>query len=99
MLRKLIPHCVIIVSAMYFVFFFIDRVNSAMAFINNGLTKGLLFALCVLAIYESVLLIRDDRRRERMLARRAKAKAGQSSAVTKAKTAARPGHSTGRAAQ
>lgn len=65
MLRKLTPHAVIIIAAMYFVFFFIDRVNSIMNFINNGMTKGLLFALCVLAIYNAVLLIRENRARER----------------------------------
>lgn len=50
---------------MYFVFFFIDRVNSAMAFINNDMTKALLFALCVISIVNAVLLIADDRKRIR----------------------------------
>ncbi len=65
MLRKLLPHAAIILSMMYFVFFFIDRVNSAMSFIDNDITKGLLFLLCVLTIVNAVLLIRDDRARER----------------------------------
>ena len=65
MFRKLTPHAVIILSAMYFVFFFIDRVNSIMNFINNKGTKALIFALCVLAIYHAVLLIRENRERER----------------------------------
>ena len=42
MLRKLTPHAVITISAMYFVFFFIDRVNSIMNFINNKGTKALI---------------------------------------------------------
>lgn len=71
MLRKLLPHTAIILSAMYFVFFFIDRVNSAMAFIDNDITKALLFVLCVISIIESVLLIRDDRRRTRRTIQRA----------------------------
>lgn len=70
MLRKLLPHAAIIISGMYFVFFFIDRVNSAMAFINNDITKGLLFALCVITIFNAVLLIHDDRRRTRERQRR-----------------------------
>ena len=70
MLRKLTPHAVIIISAMYFVFFFIDRVNASMAFIKHPITKGLLFALCVLAIYNAVALIRDNRKRARYLERR-----------------------------
>ena len=77
MVRKLLPHAVIIISMMYFVFFFIDKVNTAMNFINNPLTKGLLFALCVLSIAQSVMLIGDNRRRERLRASRAKAQ-GQS---------------------
>lgn len=65
MLRKILPHAAIIISLMYFVFFFIDRVNSAMAFINNNITKGLLFALCVICIANSLFLIRDNREKER----------------------------------
>lgn len=62
---KLLPHSAIIISVMYFVFFFIDRVNAPMAFINNGITKGLLFVLCVISIINAISLIRIDRRRER----------------------------------
>lgn len=65
MLRKLLPHVAIVISGMYFVFFFIDRVNSAMAFINNNITKGLLFVLCVVSICNSIRLICIDRRMER----------------------------------
>ena len=65
MLRKLLPHAAIIISAMYFVFFFIDRVNPAMAFINNDLTKILLCVLCVIAICNAVFVIRYNRARAR----------------------------------
>lgn len=65
MLRKLLPHAAIIISAMYFVFFFIDKVNSAMAFIDNDITKALIFALGVIAIINAVQLIREERERER----------------------------------
>ena len=64
MLRKLLPHAAIILSLMYFVFFFIDRVNSVMAFIDNDITKALLFVLCVISIANSLFLIREDRIRE-----------------------------------
>ena len=66
MLRKLLPHAAIILSFMYFVFYAIDRVNSAMAFINNAITKALILILCVIAIVEAVMLIRDDRRKTRL---------------------------------
>lgn len=65
MLRKLLPHAAIILSGMYLVFFLIDRVNSAMAFIDNRITKALLLALCAISVFNACLLIRDDRRRER----------------------------------
>ncbi|MBQ8507871.1 MAG: hypothetical protein IJ466_10625 [Clostridia bacterium] len=65
MLRKLLPHAAIIISCMYFVFFFIDRVNSAMNFIDNGITKGLLFVLGIISIVNAIFLIRDNRRKER----------------------------------
>ncbi len=65
MLRKLLPHVSIIISVMYFVFYFIDRVNPSMAFINNKITKGLLFALCVITIFNAICMIRDNRIRER----------------------------------
>ena len=77
MLRKLIPHAAIVISAMYFVFFFIDRVNSAMAFINNDITKGLLFALCVISILNSIRLISIDRRTERARQRRRRDQSGR----------------------
>ena len=48
---------------MYFVFFCIDRVNSAMAFINNDITKWLLVILGVISIYDAVLLIVEDQKR------------------------------------
>lgn len=70
MLRKLLPHAAIILSLMYFVFFGIDRVNTAMDFINNDITKFLLVALGVIAVIDAMLLIHDDRRRERARQRR-----------------------------
>lgn len=65
MLRKFLPHIAIILSGMYFVFYGIDRVNSAMAFIDNELTKGLLVVLGVISILNALFLIRDNRAKER----------------------------------
>ena len=93
MLRKLLPHAAIVLSFMYFVFYAIDRVNSAMAFINNNITKALLVILCVIAIAEAVMLIRDDRRRTRL---REKKRRGQ--AVSKKSAPARRANTVKRAA-
>lgn len=72
MLKKLLAHAAIIISGMYFVFFFIDRVNSAMAFIDNGITKALLFILCVVSVLNSVIIIGAERRAERWRMRKAR---------------------------
>lgn len=65
MFRKIFPHAAIILSAMYVVFFHIDRVNSAMGFINNDITKVLLYVLCALSVINSIVIIRDDRKRRK----------------------------------
>lgn len=59
---KLMPHISIIISVMMIVFFFIDRVNSAMAFINNDITKMLLLILSIISIINSIFLIYYQRR-------------------------------------
>ena len=49
-LRSALPHAAIVLANMFVVFFLIDRVNTAMNFIDNDLTKGVLLAMCALAI-------------------------------------------------
>ena len=61
--RRLLPHGVILICNIYIVFYLIDRVNSAMAFINNGITKALLLVMCIISIINSVYQISDERRR------------------------------------
>lgn len=77
MLRKWMPHLAILLSNMYLVFFLLDRVNRAMAFINNGITKGLLVILALVSIFNACLLIHDRRERIRAAARRADAQRRQ----------------------
>jgi len=63
-IRKMSPHAAILIANMYYVFFGIDRVNTAMNFINNGYTKFLLLvmlACCVLITMD--LLARHNRSR------------------------------------
>ena len=62
MFRKIFPHAAIIISLMYLIFFGIDRVNSAMNFINNDMTKWLLVALAAISIANAVTVIAFDRR-------------------------------------
>ena len=49
-IKGLLPHAAILICNMYVVFYLIDRVNKAMNFIDNGLTKGLLLILCVITL-------------------------------------------------
>ena len=64
-MRKLLPHATIIVSAMYLVFFVIDRFNEPMAFVNNRMTKALLLVMCVISTINAIALIQSDREKER----------------------------------
>ncbi len=64
-LRRLLPHAAILICDMYIVFFLIDRVNTAMNFIDNRLTKGLLLALCVVSWFNCRTLLRLASRPER----------------------------------
>ena len=70
----LLPHGAILICNMYIVFFLIDRVNSAMCFIDNEITKGLLLIMCVISMGTSVSLIISKRREEAAKARRMKKK-------------------------
>lgn len=56
-LLKALPHLNIVISGMYIVFFIIDVQNSAMAFINNDITKVLLLILSLGSILSSAFLI------------------------------------------
>ena len=63
-LAGILPHVCLILSLMMITFLITDRYNRAMAFINNDITKGLMMVLAVLVIVESVLLIRNNRKRQ-----------------------------------
>ena len=56
-LERLAPHAAILICNMYVVFFLIDRVNPAMNFIDNRLTKGLLLVMCAVALYNGYRLL------------------------------------------
>ena len=63
-------HITLILALMYIVFFCIDRVNNAMMFINNDITKWLLLVMSVLTIFNTLQFIFAERERlRRRLAR------------------------------
>jgi len=61
-IERLLPHAAILICNMYVVFFLIDRVNPAMNFIDNRLTKGLLFLLCAVSALNARSLLRRPTR-------------------------------------
>ncbi|MBE6565229.1 MAG: hypothetical protein E7655_08160 [Ruminococcaceae bacterium] len=61
-LKGLLPHAVLILSLMMITFYITDQFNRPMAFINNDITKALLFLLSLLAIVQSVYMIRQNRK-------------------------------------
>ena len=66
LVKKLLPHVMIVISGMLIVFFVIDRFNKPMGFMPNEFHKRLTFALAILAIYFAVKAIALQRRMERM---------------------------------
>jgi len=54
---KLLPHLTLVFSLMMLTFFVIDCINRSMAFLNNGMTKGLLCVFSVLVLISSVISI------------------------------------------
>ena len=62
-IRSMLPHLPIVLANMYVVFFLIDRVNTSMNFIDNGLTKAVLLAMAVLSILDWLLAPRTRRGR------------------------------------
>ncbi len=71
---RFIPHLTIVFSLMTLVFFCIDRVNIAMAFMTSELSKWVFAILAVLSCISAVMLIaaqwKDDARKARREARR-----------------------------
>ena len=60
-IRKIIPHVVIIISLMMLTFFFIDKVNPYMQFIDHPMTKTLLCIYGFTSIICAGLLIAKQR--------------------------------------
>lgn len=52
-----LAHAAIVLSGMLMVFLAIDRVNEAMMFIDNDITKTLLWVLCIVSILNAARLL------------------------------------------
>ena len=65
LIRTLLPHAAIVFSLLFITFFIVDKINGAMNFINNNITKGMLLACALVSIANACFLIADNRRRAR----------------------------------
>ena len=63
-IRKILSHLVVILGGMFLTFFCIDRVNTAMAFIDNEISKWLLFCFSLIAMALAIINLVTIRRRE-----------------------------------
>lgn len=68
MMKAICSHAAIILSLFYAVLFVIDKINSAMMFIENDITKAILLLLAVVSIANAVMQILDERKRRRLAA-------------------------------
>lgn len=64
-MKKLLAHLDVILAGMILVLLCIDRVNTAMRFIDNEITKGLLFGLCAVCLISGVVLMAQPTRRRK----------------------------------
>ncbi len=59
---SLLPHINVSMSLFMLTLLITDRFNRAMAFINNDITKGIMFLWCFLIILQSAIFIYKRRR-------------------------------------
>lgn len=57
-----LPHINISMALVFLTLIVTDHFNRAMAFINNDITKGMLFVWCVLLIIQAVILVYRQRK-------------------------------------
>ncbi|NLW70105.1 MAG: hypothetical protein GX061_03390 [Eubacteriaceae bacterium] len=62
-LCDLLPHINLALAFTLIACFITDRYNRAMSFINNDITKWMLFVFCVLNVVEGIVFIRWRRNR------------------------------------
>ena len=79
-MKKILNHSAIILSLFYLTLFVIDKINSAMQFIENDITKALILVLAAVSMVNAVFAISADRKkRKRQLAKEAAKKKAKKS--------------------
>lgn len=63
-LKMVSRHAAIVLSLFYVVLFVVDRINNAMMFIDNSITKALLLILAVTSVFNAWSAICEERARK-----------------------------------
>ena len=71
LMKNVLPHLSIVLSGMLIVLLAIDRVNSAMVFIDHRITKGLMWILCIASIINGAQLLARPSKANRRSAKKA----------------------------
>lgn len=61
-IKTIVPHSCIVLSLLFITLLIVDKVNGAMNFIGNPITKGLLMLFSLLVIAAACLLIHENRK-------------------------------------
>lgn len=79
-MKKILNHSAIILSLFYLTLFVIDKINSAMQFIENDITKAIILVLAAVSTVNAIFAISADRKkRKRQLAKEAAKKKAKKS--------------------
>ena len=79
-MKKILNHSAIILSLFYLTLFVIDKINSAMQFIENDITKAIILVLAAVSTVNAIIAISADRKkRKRQLAKEAAKKKAKKS--------------------
>ena len=79
-MKKILNHSAVILSLFYLTLFVIDKINSAMQFIENDITKALILVLAAVSTVNAIFAISADRKkRKKQLAKEAAKKKAKKS--------------------
>ena len=79
-MKRILNHSAVILSLFYLTLFVIDKINSAMQFIENDITKALILVLAAVSTVNAIFAISADRKkRKKQLAKEAAKKKAKKS--------------------
>lgn len=61
-IRSILPHIVVILSGIFMIFLILDSYNPTMDFIGKLVSLKLLWAFCILSLFNSIIIIGSNRK-------------------------------------